>query len=270
MLIIYNILSLWEYFYFINETLTDYLVARLLFDGINDKNYFEIISYINEIVRVNYNYYNDLIKQFITVYELTDMSFDLVTDSTMNKWYHGSQTPKGVWLDILAEVLEVNKAELQEGKELPMLKHNIELEEKYEDSKTETDLIDAILFDNGFDIRNASLIVISIGMFYLFCVLSLRFIACVFLLPFIYFIIKEAKPLNKEHDEFKKENKNVLIEILKYIKNHRTVSSVLAHYVITIVILTIIPLLEFIFYRGNFKISCTVSTLNRFIIFIVR
>lgn len=43
-----------EYFYFINETLTDYLVARLLFDEISDKNYFEIICYINEIVRVFY------------------------------------------------------------------------------------------------------------------------------------------------------------------------------------------------------------------------
>ena len=32
---------------------------------------------INEIVRVNYNYYNDLIKQFITVYELNDIKADL-------------------------------------------------------------------------------------------------------------------------------------------------------------------------------------------------
>lgn len=32
---------------------------------------------INEIVRVNYNYYNDLIKQFITVYELTDIKANL-------------------------------------------------------------------------------------------------------------------------------------------------------------------------------------------------
>jgi hypothetical protein len=120
-----------------------------------------------------------------------------------------------------------------------------------------------------FDIRNASLILISIGMFYLFYVLSLRFIACIFLLPFIYFIIKEAKPLNKEHDEFKKENKNVLIKILKYIKDHRTVSSVLVHYIVTIVILAIIPLLEFIFYRGNFKISCTIYLIVGSMLYII-
>lgn len=225
-------------------------------------------EFISKLAQEKYTL-SEFKKKVEEVYDLDERTFEFVSEITMYNWFNGNQRPKDEWLDILAEVLEVNKAELQEGKELPMLQHNIELEVKYEDSKTETDLIDAILFDNGFDIRNASLILISIGMFYLFCVLSLRFIACIFLLPFIYFIIKEAKPLNKEHDEFKKENKNVLIKILKYIKDHRTVSSVLVHYIITIVILAIIPLLEFIFYRGNFKISCTIYLIVGSMLYII-
>lgn len=51
--------------------ITDTLVKEQTIDSSNSN------VTINEIARVNYNYYNDLIKQFITVYELTDIKCNL-------------------------------------------------------------------------------------------------------------------------------------------------------------------------------------------------
>ncbi len=41
-----------EYFYFINETLTDYLIARNLFDKFNNMNEKDIITFVNNIINI--------------------------------------------------------------------------------------------------------------------------------------------------------------------------------------------------------------------------
>ena len=57
------------YIYFINETLTDYLISRFLFEKINGLDINSVIKYINDIVKVFYSIHSLIIMMLFEKYE---------------------------------------------------------------------------------------------------------------------------------------------------------------------------------------------------------
>lgn len=77
-----------EYLYFINETLTDYLIARMLFEEISDMSLADIIEYINKIVKIFYSIHVPIILMLIEKYEKKiEMAIKIIKESVLFNYF---------------------------------------------------------------------------------------------------------------------------------------------------------------------------------------
>jgi hypothetical protein len=73
--------------YFINETLTDYLIARFLFDNLVGLNISEIEEYINEMVRIFYSIHDQIILMLFEKYEDNiEIALRIIKESDLNNY----------------------------------------------------------------------------------------------------------------------------------------------------------------------------------------
>lgn len=73
--------------YFINETLTDYLIARFLFDNLVGLNISETEEYINKIVKVFYSIHDQVILMLFEKYETNiEMAIKIIKESNLNNY----------------------------------------------------------------------------------------------------------------------------------------------------------------------------------------
>lgn len=73
--------------YFINETLTDYLIARFLFDNLEGLSTSEIEEYINKIVKVFYSIHDQVILMLFEKYETNiEMAIKIIKESNLNNY----------------------------------------------------------------------------------------------------------------------------------------------------------------------------------------
>lgn len=75
------------YMYFINETLTDYLIARFLFEKINGLDIKDIIKYINDIVKVFYSIHSPIIMMLFEKYEENiEIAIKIISNSCLKDY----------------------------------------------------------------------------------------------------------------------------------------------------------------------------------------
>ena len=75
------------FIYFINETLTDYLIARFLFDNLVGMNISETEEYINEITKVFYSIHDQVILMLFEKYENNiEMAIKIIKETDLNKY----------------------------------------------------------------------------------------------------------------------------------------------------------------------------------------
>ena len=73
--------------YFINETLTDYLIARFLFDNLVGLNIYETEEYINKIVKVFYSIHDQVILMLFEKYESNiEVAIKIIKESDLNNF----------------------------------------------------------------------------------------------------------------------------------------------------------------------------------------
>ena len=78
-----------EYLYFINETLTDYLIARMLFEEISDMTIVEIIEYINKIVKIFYSIQIPVILMLFEKYEKKiELAIKIIQESELFRYFN--------------------------------------------------------------------------------------------------------------------------------------------------------------------------------------
>lgn len=77
-----------EYLYFINETLTDYLIARMLFEEISDMTVVDIIKYINKIVTVFYSIHIPIILMLFEKYDKKiEVAMKIIQESELFRYF---------------------------------------------------------------------------------------------------------------------------------------------------------------------------------------
>ena len=77
-----------EYLYFINETLTDYLIARMLFEEISDMTLIDTIEYINKIVKVFYSIHIQIILMLFEKYEMKiEIAIKIIKESKLFNYF---------------------------------------------------------------------------------------------------------------------------------------------------------------------------------------
>lgn len=75
------------FIYFINETLTDYLIARSLFYNLDGLNISEIEEYINEILKVFYSIHDQIILMLFEKYESNiEIAIKIIRESNLNNY----------------------------------------------------------------------------------------------------------------------------------------------------------------------------------------
>lgn len=73
--------------YFINETLTDYLIVRFLFDNLEGLNISETEEYINNIVKVFYSIHDQIILMLFEKYETNiEMAIKIIKETDLNNY----------------------------------------------------------------------------------------------------------------------------------------------------------------------------------------
>ena len=77
-----------EYLYFVNETLTDYLIARMLFDEISDMSIADTIEYINKIVKIFYSIHVPIILMLFEKYEKSiEIAIKIIKGSILYNYF---------------------------------------------------------------------------------------------------------------------------------------------------------------------------------------
>lgn len=77
-----------EYLYFINETLTDYLIARMLFEEISDMTLIDTIEYINRIIKVFYSIHIPIILMLFEKYEnKIEVAIKIIKESELFSYF---------------------------------------------------------------------------------------------------------------------------------------------------------------------------------------
>ena len=90
-----------EYLYFINETLTDYLIARMLFEEISNMTLIDTIKYINKIVKVFYSIHIQIILMLFEKYENEiEIAIKIIKESELFSYFD---------LEVLNEAVISNK-----------------------------------------------------------------------------------------------------------------------------------------------------------------
>lgn len=77
-----------EHLYFINETLTDYLIARMLFEEISDMTLIDTIEYINRIVKIFYSIHIPIILMLFEKYEnKIEVAIKIIKESDLFSYF---------------------------------------------------------------------------------------------------------------------------------------------------------------------------------------
>ena len=185
--------------------------------------------------------------------------------STMNRWYNGETEPNPEMFPYIAKALDVSEEEILLGEkpETDYLKEEIKrVSEILELNEKERQKLSRLLFKSKYYLRLFATILFAFSAYLLNITLWKN--VYIFLIAIIVILITIKYDKRKYKDYYAEEKRKSFseknkenIEFIKFLLKKELVSRLCLNMFIMIVAIIFLPVLETLFYRGKFYITCT-------------